>query len=108
MGDVGNQAVKILVVDRDLTAGQQICAAVSSEGFSCQHFSNAAGALTNARQSIPALMIVDAQLDACSGFDFARTVHASILGRTSRSFSCPSRVQRTYWRNRETRAGFIS
>jgi DNA-binding response OmpR family regulator len=74
MSDAGNQAVRILVVDRDLESGQQIRDALQSEGFRCEFLSSAAGALTNARQFLPDLMIVDTQLDACSGFDFVRTV----------------------------------
>jgi PleD family two-component response regulator len=74
MGQSSNRAVRILVVDRDPHAGQQIRNALQSEGYHCEYSTNAAGALTQARQHMPALMIVNTQLDACSGFELADTV----------------------------------
>jgi DNA-binding response OmpR family regulator len=81
MGNASNHSTQILVVDRDQKAGLSIRDALLGQGFQCHLEFNAAGALTNSRQQMPALMIVDAELDACSGFDFARTVNGEYPGQ---------------------------
>lgn len=69
-----NLAVRILVVDRDARSAEQIRRLLWQEGFGCQVASDAAQALTSARENLPCLMIVDTQLDACSGFDLVRAI----------------------------------
>src|SRR5262245_33395912 len=76
MGNANNQAVRILVVDRNPESGQRIRSTLLAEGFRCEYASNAASALTQARQYVPALMIVDTQLDACSGFEMVGIVQS--------------------------------
>jgi DNA-binding response OmpR family regulator len=76
MGNVNNQLVRILVVDRSQESGQRMRDTLLAEGFCCEYASNAASALTQARQHLPALMIVDTQLDACSGFDLVGVVRS--------------------------------
>jgi DNA-binding response OmpR family regulator len=74
MGDSTNRAVRILVIDPDLETSDHICRVLLNEGYQCEHTSSAARALVLTRNQLPALMIVHTQLDACSGFDFVRTV----------------------------------
>jgi DNA-binding response OmpR family regulator len=81
MGNSANQATRILVVDRDRDAARLVREALLDAGFDCECSFNAAGALTQTRQKLPAVMIVDTQLDACSGFEFARTVRGEYRGQ---------------------------
>ena len=74
MADSPNRSTRVLVVDGDVEAGQQIQTALAAEGFDTVHTSTAAQGLIEARQHTPSLMIVDGQLAACSGYEFAQVV----------------------------------
>jgi DNA-binding response OmpR family regulator len=76
MGDSANRAVRILVVDPDLETSDRICRALLNEGYQCECTASAARALVLTRTQLPSLMIVHTELDACSGFDFVRTVRS--------------------------------
>ena len=74
MADSTNRSVRILVVDADSASGQQICESLFNEGYSAEYSSSAARALLMARRSAPSVMIIDTDLDGCSGYEFAKTV----------------------------------
>ncbi len=74
MGKSGNESVRVLVVDHDRQELDRIGAVLRSEGFQCESSTSAARALVSARSHMPSLMILEVQLDACSGFEFAQTV----------------------------------
>jgi len=74
MGDSGNQAIRILVVDQDLEMGGRISHMLLTEGYRCEATTSAARGLVSARSQMPSLMIIDTDLDACSGFAFAQNV----------------------------------
>lgn len=81
MANASNRTVKILVLDRDERFTHQISSALIQEGFACDSCNDAAQGLTSARRELPSLMIVETELDACSGFDFVRTVQDEYLGQ---------------------------
>jgi CheY-like chemotaxis protein len=79
MGNTSNQWTPILVVDRDQQTGLTIRDTLLRHGFECYFASSAASGLTSAHQQVPALMIVDTELDVCTGFDFAQTIKDEYL-----------------------------
>ncbi|MCA9150947.1 MAG: response regulator [Planctomycetales bacterium] len=73
-------ATRLLVVDRDNNCRDYICSQLENAGFPCDGAPTAAIGLDLARREMPSLIIVETQLDACSGFDFVRTVNHEYLG----------------------------
>lgn len=71
-----NHSTRILVVDRDSATSLAIRDVLQHHGFDCDVAVTYADALASTRHHLPALMIVDVQLEGGSGFDLARAVRS--------------------------------
>lgn len=74
MGTSGNDAVGILVVDRDPVLLDQVKRTLEVRGFRPETAASGARGLVLARGRMPALMIIGTELSDCSGFEFANSV----------------------------------
>ena len=74
MTDSTNRSVRVLVVDSDPVSGKNLCEWLFKEGYTAEYSASASRALLMARRSAPTVMVIDTDLEACTGYDFAKTV----------------------------------
>lgn len=71
---------EILIVDCDGKSRHAIASRLQHAGMPCAEAASAAIGLEMARQEMPALLVVDTQLDGCTGFEFVEAINREYLG----------------------------